>query len=184
MIIHKKIVYRYEYWENNILEKCIQTCKLPMWNAIFCGVSLKYTNKGICSSLYKRALQIMTSHYNKSGSRRRSCHVDYGNLLRLKFRKMSLEKCEKSSETVPLVVAVSHSVRSSRFHTKNGFCPMEAIPYKINGQVQFNVHILAHEPFNCGKSKVFAASFNSCVASNNSKNEIIDDSSHQIFKFF
>ena len=157
------------------MENCIQTCKLPMWNAIFCGVSSKYTNRGICTSLYQRALDIMTQHYNNfHGNRRRSCQVDYGNPLRLKVRKMSFENdCAK--ETVPLLVSVSHSNRSSRFHSKNGFRPMKAIPYKAqDGEIPFNVHILAHEPFNCGKSKLFAASLNFCVTSNNSKNEVLN----------
>jgi len=137
--------YRYEYWENSLLENCIQTCKLFMWNAIFCGVSSKYTNRGICTSVYQRALEIMTQNYNNfHGNRRRSFHADYGRpLLRLKVRKMSFENESgaKPSETVALLVAISHSDKSSRFHSKNGFIPMKVIQRSRWGNTLQCAHI-------------------------------------------
>ena len=55
--------HRYEEWENRLLEPAVRHCELPMWNAIFCAISPEYTNMGICSMLYERAITIMADYW-------------------------------------------------------------------------------------------------------------------------
>ena len=53
----------------------------------------------------------------------------------------------------PLVVAISHSERSSRFHQSNGFQPVTRIPFydNVDDVIPFYTHILVLDPFCTGK---------------------------------
>ena len=53
----------------------------------------------------------------------------------------------------PLVVAISHSERASRFHQSNGFRPVSRLPYfdEVDDVTPFYTHVLILDPFCTGR---------------------------------
>ena len=69
----------------------------------------------------------------------------------------------------PLVVAISHSERASRFHQSNGFQPVSRLPYydEVDDVTPFYTHVLILDPFCTGRLQELKASLLS-----NNNNEI------------
>jgi len=163
---------RYENWENDLLEQPVRSCRLPMWNAIFCAISPEYTNLGICSMLYESAISIMANYWIASPELR-LCTADEKSSLKQRLSHVIELPVNKScdfsefnftagidkSASAPLVLAISHSERSAKFHKSNGFFSIKLIPYHdvIDDVTPFSVHILAHEPFLTGNLRQFDA---------------------------
>jgi len=163
---------RYEDWENKLLHQAVDYCKLPMWNAIFCAISPKYSNLGICSKLYRSAIAIMISYSHKHFA---------GNQLQIpaevacKPRSLINNQQKNSNATAPLVLAVSHSDRSARFHQSNGFCSIKLIPYhdQVAQITPFFAHLLAHEPIRGGSLLQFNSAVRETMTSQLVSNETV-----------
>ena len=113
-----------------------------------------FTNLHRFALLHHRALP-STTFAHKSTIQQPNCRVPSLPVAELNSNtKTSLSiKDMMFNPKAPLVIAVSHSDRASRFHQSNGFQPVLRLPFHDEKEdvTPFYIHVLILDPFCTGK---------------------------------
>ncbi|XP_077970885.1 uncharacterized protein LOC144425233 [Styela clava] len=182
---------RYESWESTEILQKIQSTGIPMWDAMFYGITPKEACNGSgkqgfdigVPDLYKcqkqyEAEEIIpykvseTHESNLLSGITRLC--SYNNSDRSPVISKTHEKVEEAESLIPqhgnsirnpfLILGISHCHRAARFHANNRMELITKLTYDIDkaySKAPFEVYVMLFDPFNTGLSCDIRKSFSS-----------------------